>query len=306
MTPPRLPPFSALRAFEAAARHLSFKAAARELCVTPSAISHQVKTLEEHLGQPMFVRAANRLVLTGPGAAYCSALTAILSDLCAATGQATARAGAAPFRLQATAAFNARWLVPRLERCPLRETISIRNAAGAPETDFAANDADMIVHWGDSPIPGCHVLPMLKTGRYPVASPEVAARIGTPRDLLAEPLLRDEVMDGWAEWFRMAGVLAPDEALGGTFNANCELNMTAAERGQGVALAWDAIVRETLREGRLVRLFDVMTAPVTIYSVAYPAARADAPAVAAMRDWMLAESDEDGTSVAPPRITAAQ
>ncbi len=302
----RLPPFSALRAFEAAARHLSFKAAAEELCVTPSAISHQVKTLEEHLGQPVFLRAANRLVLTETGEAYCHALTSILSDLSAATGKAMADARTAPFRLQATAAFNARWLVPRLDRCPLREAISIRNAAGAPETDFAANDADMIIHWGDSPIPGCHVLPMLRTGRYPVARPDVAARIGTPQELLAEPLLRDEVMDGWAEWFRQAGVLAPTGRLGGTFNANCELNMTAAERGQGIALAWDAIVRQTLEEGRLVRLFDVMTPPVTIYSVAYPAARADDPRVAAMRDWLLAASEEDGTSVAPPQITAAQ
>lgn len=306
MTQRHLPPFSAIRAFEAAARHLSFKAAAEELCVTPSAVSHQVKTLEDHLGQPVFVRAANKLALTQAGEAYASTLTGILGDLFAATGRATARGKAGPFRVQATAAFNARWLVPRLNRCPLREALSVTTAAGAPDTDFATNDADLIVHWCDSPIPGCHVHPMLKSVRYPVASPEVAERIRTPQDLLKEPLLRDQVLDCWADWFRAAGVVAPEQSLGGTFNANCDINLTAAERGQGVSLAWDAIARATLEEGRLVRLFDVETEPVVIYSVAYPEARADDPRIAAMRDWLLHESMEDGTSADPRRIEAAQ
>lgn len=306
MTQRPLPPFSAIRAFEAAARHMSFKSAAEELCVTPSAISHQVKTLEEHLGQPMFVRAANKLMLTRAGEAYAGALSGIIGDLFAATGRATAGAKAGPFRVQATAAFNARWLVPRLNRCPLREALSVTTAAGAPDTDFTTNDADLIVHWLDSPIPGCHVLPMLKTVRYPVASPEVAARIRTPQDLLKEPLLRDQELDCWGDWFRAAGVVAPEESLGGTFNANCDINLTAAERGQGVSLAWDAIARATLEEGRLVRLFDIETEPVVIYSVAYPEARADDPRIAAMRDWLLHESMEDGTSAEPVRVEAAQ
>ncbi|MEQ8293835.1 MAG: LysR family transcriptional regulator [Roseovarius sp.] len=306
MTQRPLPPFSAIRAFEAAARHLSFKGAAEELCVTPSAISHQVRTLEDHLGQPVFVRAANRLALTRAGEAYAGALSGIITALVAATDGAMAGASAGPFRVQATAAFNARWLVPRLERCPLREALSVTTAAGAPDTDFASNDADLIVHWCDSPIPGCHVLPMLKSVRFPVASPEVAARIRRPRDLLNEPLLRDQVLDCWADWFRAAGVAAPEEGLGGRFNANCDINLTAAERGQGVALAWDAIARATLVEGRLVRLFDIETAPKVIYSVAYPEARADDPRIAAMRDWLLLESMEDGTGADPVRIEAAQ
>lgn len=306
MTPKRLPPFSALRAFEAAARHMSFKAAAEELCVTPSAISHQVKTLEEHLGQPVFIRAANRLVLTRAGQAFGQALSGIMNDLFAVTGAASEGAGTRPFRVVATAAFNARWLVPRLDRCPLRDTISLRNASGAPSTDFATNDADLIVHWGDSPIPGAHVHPMLKTGRYPVACPEIAKRIETPRDLLREWLLRDQVMDGWAGWFRLAGLEMPEGGPGGSFNAHCEINMTAAERGQGVSLAWDAIVRSTLVEGRLVRLFDLETAPVTIYSVAYPEARETDPRIAAMRDWLLHESASDGTGAAPAQVEAAQ
>ncbi|MEQ8897223.1 MAG: LysR family transcriptional regulator [Roseovarius sp.] len=306
MTQRPLPPFSAIRAFEAAARHLSFKAAAEELCVTPSAISHQVRTLEDHLGQQVFVRAANRLALTRAGAAYASALSTILGELFAATDAATAGSNAGPFRVQATAAFNARWLVPRLDRCPLREALSVTTAAGAPDTDFAGNDADLIVHWRDSPIPGCHVLPMLKSVRYPVASPEVAERIGTPQDLLNEPLLRDQVLDCWADWFRAAGVVVPDGGPGGTFNANCDINLTASERGKGVSLAWDAIARATLEEGRLVRLFDIETAPSVIYSVAYPEGRADDPRIKAMRDWLLHESMEDGTGADPVRIEAAQ
>lgn len=306
MPPKRLPPFSAIRAFEAAARHMNFKTAAEELCVTPSAISHRVRTLEEFLGRPVFVRAANRLTLTPSGQAYREALADILDDLIAATENASGGADAAPFRVLATAAFNARWLVLRLDRCPLRDMISLRNASGAPETDFSTNDADLIVHWGDTPIAGAEVHPMLTTGRYPVACPEIAGRIRTPEDLLGEWLLRDQVMDGWAGWFRLAGLAVPEDGLGGTFNAHCEINMTAAERGQGVALAWDAIARSTLEQGRLVRLFDIETEPVTIYSVAYPRARREDPRVVALRDWFLNESREDGTAAAPARLEAAQ
>ncbi|MEQ9258997.1 MAG: LysR family transcriptional regulator [Roseovarius sp.] len=301
-----LPPFSALRAFEAAARHMSFKAAAEELCVTPSAISHRIKALEAHLGRPLFLRGANRLSLTRAGAAYRDDLSRLLDGMRAATERATAPEKRGPFRVQATAAFNARWLLPRLDRCPLRDQLALRNAAGAPDTDFATNEADLIVHWGAEPIPGARVLPMLKTGRYPIARPDVAARIRRPQDLLAEPLLRDEVMDGWAEWFRVAGVVAPEAQLGATFNANCDINMSAAERGQGVALAYDAIARATLAEGQLVRLFEIETEPVVIYSVAYPEAREGDPRVAAMRDWLLHESAEDGTGAGAGEVAAAE
>lgn len=306
MPTPHLPPFSAIRAFEAAARHMSFRLAAEELCVTPSAISHQVRTLEDHLGRPVFLRAANRLHLTPAGRAYRDALSAILGDLVSATDAASADGATSPFRVQATAAFNARWMVPRLDRCPLRDNISLTTASGAPVTDFTTNDADLIVHWGDSPIPGAEVHPMLETGRYPVACPEIAERIRAPEDLLNEWLLRDQVMDGWAGWFRQAGFDVSEERMGGSFNAHCEINMVAAERGQGVCLAWDAIVRTTLKEGRLVRLFDTETEPVTIYSVAYPEARRHDRRVVALRDWFLNESLQDRTSPAPTRVEAAQ
>ncbi|SEK42548.1 LysR family transcriptional regulator, glycine cleavage system transcriptional activator [Roseovarius azorensis] len=296
----KLPSFSAVRAFEAAARHLSFKQAADELCLSPSAISHQIRALETYLDTALFERQGNRLVLTLTGRGYAGKLTDLLDTFDEST-RAVREAGSRPFRLLCTPGFAARWLVPRLDRLDFADRVRLRVSTGAPSTDFASNDADVVIQWSDSPIAGVRTDVLMTSNRYPVASPALQRRenIRTPEDLLRVTLMHDEVQDAWAEWFGAAGISPPAMPRGPVL-PNCELATTAAERGQGVALAYNALVRDTLAEGRLVRLFDTVTMPIVIYSLACPEARADDPMIREFHDWIFAEVAADGT--APRRL----
>lgn len=299
-----LPPFAAIRAFEAAARHMSMKEAAEELCVTPSAVSHQIRTLEGFLDTALFQRDHNRLVLTLTGRSYLGKLSGLLDALDDSTRDVRGRRD---LRVLATPGFAARFLVPRLSRFAHADAVRLRVSEGAPDTDFSRNDADVVIHWTDAPVPGVVVEPLMRTSRFPVISPELRDReaVRRPEDLLRMTLFHDEVMDAWPEWFRAAGVAPPDGPRGPRF-AHCELSSTAAERGQGVALGYDAVLRDTLRAGTLVRLFDTVTMPVTIYSVAYPESRGDDRVVRAFRDWIFAEAAAEGVVPDPGYAGAAE
>lgn len=292
----RLPPFSAVRAFEAAARHLSYKMAAEELCVTPSAVSHAIRALEDYLATDLFDRDGNTIRLSLTGRTYAGRLTRLLDGLDRSTREAQADREALVLRVLATPGFGARWLVPRLDRFAHADAVRLRVSDGAPSTDFATNDADVVLQWADAPAKGLIVEPLIMSGRYPVISPELKARedVRSPKDLLRLPLFRDEVDDSWDEWFRLAGLGSPGLPANPQF-PNCEYSTVAAENGQGVALAFEAVVRGTLESGRLIRLFDTVTLPWTVYALAYPEAREDEPLITAFRDWIIAESLGDGT-----------
>jgi LysR family glycine cleavage system transcriptional activator len=298
-----LPPFASVRAFEAAARHLSVKDAADELCVTPSAVSHQIRTLEDFLATGLFNRDGNRLTLTRTGETYLGRLSGLLDGLDASTREVRDRGR--ELRILATPGFAARWLVPRLDRLSFGNRIRLRVSQGAPDTDFLRNDADVVIHWTDTPLAGAVVEPLMASCRYPVISPALRDRekIETPADLLRARLIYDEVMDAWPEWFRAAGLGAPALPAGPRF-PHCELSTTAAERGQGVALAYDSVVRGTLAGGTLVRLFEAVTLPVTIYSLAYPQARAEDAMIREFRDWIMEEAARDGVLPGPDRAAA--
>jgi LysR family glycine cleavage system transcriptional activator len=300
----KLPPFAAVRAFEAAARHGSFKIAADELCLSPSAVSHQVRSLEEYLDTKLFERDGNRLRLTLTGQTYAPRLTHLLDAFEASTARVSP-SDDRQLRVLTTPGFAARWMVPRLDRLPFGRQIRLRVSEGAPCTDFATNDADVVIHWGDEPVDGVRVEPLMQSARYPVAHPDYAAReaIEHPSDLMRATLMHDEVMDAWAEWFRIAGVVPPQMPLGPTF-PNCEFATTAAEQGQGVSLAYDAVVRDTVASGRLVRLFDHVTMPIVIYSVAYPLHRADDPMIRSFADWIHGESLAHGSAL--PKMHVAE
>ena len=208
-------------------------------------------------------------------------------------------AGHRPFRVLCTPGFAARWLVPRLDGLSFGDRVRLRVSDGAPSLDFAANEADLVIQWADAPVRGVVTEPLMKSGRYPVISPALQAReaVETPEDLLRLTLMHDETMDAWEEWFEAAGVEAPVFPRGPTF-PNCELATTAAERGLGVSLAYDVVVRGTLEEGRLVRLFDTMVMPFVIYSVAYSEARSDDPMIREFSDWVHREVVQEGASPA--------
>lgn len=290
----KLPPFAAVKAFEATARHQSVKRAADELCLSPSAVSHQIKALEDYFDTALFERRGNRLRLTLTGRAYAGRMTGLLDAFDEST-RGIREAGRRPFRVISTPGFAARWLVPRLDRLSFGNRLRLRVSVGAPDTDFSSNDADLVIQWADDPIPGVITEPLMESGRYPVISPELKARedVRTPEDLKRLTLMHDETMDAWGEWFQTAGIAPPPLPRGPTF-PNCELATTAAERGQGVSLAYDAMVRGTLAEGRLVRLFDTVVMPFVIYSVAYAEARRDDPMIREFSAWIHAEAARDG------------
>lgn len=287
----RLPPFAAVRAFEAAARHLSFTRAAEELCLTQSAVSHQVKSLEAFLGTELFQRRPRGVALTAAGRAYLRELTEVLDRLDFSTRRVAASQARAPLRIRGTPAFAARWLVPRMHRFYARHPeIEWQVSTGLPPTDFARGDADVVIHWGAEPVAGARVEPFLESPRAPVAAPGLAetVRARRPADLLKVTLLHDQVQDGWGGWFESAGVAAPAAARGPRF-AHCDLVLAAAESGQGVALAYTTLIDRELASGRLVRLFDHETPPAIIYSLAYPEALADDPRIRAFRACIFNE-----------------
>lgn len=290
------PPFAAVRAFEAAARHKSFKRAADELCLSPSAISHQIRALEDYLDTALFERKASGIELTLTGRSYAGKLTRLL-DLFDETTRSVHTGQDRIFRILCTPGFAARWLVPRLDRLSFGDRVRLRVSEGAPSVDFATNESDLVIQWGEETVPGVCRERLMVSHRYPVICPELCARenIACPEDLLRLRLLHDETGDAWSEWFRAAGVTPPDFPRGPVF-PNCELATTAAEQGQGVSLAYDTMVRSTLDSGRLVRLFETVTLPIVIYSVAYPEARSSDPMIREFRDWIFAEVQSDNSA----------
>ncbi|WP_069300744.1 LysR substrate-binding domain-containing protein [Neptunicoccus sediminis] len=297
----RLPPFSAVKAFEAAARHLSFKAAAEELCLSPSAISHQIRALEDYLATALFRRQSNRISLTATGRSYAGHLSQLLDHLDDSTRQALGYKTGSNLRVLSTPGFAARWLLPRLAGFAHADLIRLHIAEAAPSTDFTTNDADVVIKWRDQAESGLDVVPFLRSARYPVASPELLKRtaISHPRELLRQTLFRDEVDDQWSEWFRAAGVVA-ELPKGDPIYPNCEYAATAAEAGLGISLAYEAVVESTVANGSLVRLFEPTTLPFTIYAIATEKTRRNDPLIRAFRDWLLAEAAGQAGAVAPP------
>lgn len=296
----RLPPLSAIMGFEAAARHSSFRRAAEELNLTQSAVSHQVKALEAFLGIALFERQANRIALTAEGRAYLGDVLDSLERLEAGSRRAQGEAtGIERLAVRGTPAFVSRWLIPRLDRFRRQEPgIELELSTGLPPTDFSGRDVDVIVHWGQEPVPGVRIDPFLSSSRFPVASPALLRRVEPlrqPQDLSRVTLLHDMVGDGWQGWLEQQGAATVDHAKGPRF-AHCDLVLAAAERGQGVALAFGALIDRELATGTLVQVFDEATAPILIYSLACLEGRAAVPKIAAFRAWIMAEA----RATAPP------
>ena len=287
----KLPPFAAVRAFEAAARHGSFKAAAEELNVTQSSISHQVKGLEDFLGITLFDRHAGGVSLTRRGDEYRGNLTAVLDSLDSATRRVTGTEAGGPLAVCATPAFTSRWLLPRLESFGRGfPEIEVDVITSDEPIAFPGDGVDVLIQYGEVPQEGIAVEPFLTSTRFPVCSPaylDSAPDIREPRDLARLTLLRDlNAYDEWADWLACADVPLSTPLRGPRF-AHCDLTLRAAEEGQGVALAYGALIDRELAEGRLVKLFDIETAPKVIYSLTCPERWSNRPRIAAFRNWVF-------------------
>lgn len=291
----RLPPFAAVRAFEAAARHENFTEAAVELNVTQSAISHQVKRLEAFLDTRLFQRGPHGVELTRAGRDYLAELTELLDRLDASTRRLREPDQAELLRIRATPAFTTRWLLPRMQDFQAAfPDLDYEVAIGLPPTDLSQGDVDVVVHWGAEPVPGARVEPFLRSARSPVSSRaflRAAPAIDSPADLLGVTLLHDKVQDGWPAWFDSCGVTAPAAWRGPRFD-HCELVLQAAEAGLGVALPYTALIQRELESESLVQLLHHETPPVVIYSLAYRECDAEDPKVGNFRDWVFDQATE--------------
>ena len=301
----KLPPFAAVRAFEAAARHGSFKNAAEELHVTQSAISHQVKRLEDFLGASLFHRNANGVDLTHCGTDYFGEVSSILDRLDASTERVTGEEACGPLAVRGTPAFTSRWLLPRMEGFNRAyPDIELEVTTTTDPMHFPADGVDILVQYGQEPAEGFKVDPFLSSARFPVCSPALLAKgpaIERPEDLMQVTLLRDVVGDDWATWFDCACPKIPDKIRGPRF-AHCELTLRAAEEGQGVALAYGNLIGRDLAEGRLIKLFDLETPRKVIYSLTCPEAWTNRPRIAAFWNWIFEQTAIDDHSKAPCAI----
>ena len=306
-----LPPLNALRVFEAAARHGSFTRAARELCVTQTAVSHQVRLLETHLGAALFARSPGKIELTHDGRAWAAALGDVFARLHAANRSlraATARARPL-VSVSVLPSFASRWLVPRLGRFFARQPdVDVRVSPSEQLVDFSRDGIDVGIRYGLGRYPGLVVDKLCDDAWVVVCAPTVLerARLRTAADLARVPLLRDDEPDVWASWLARRGVRGVDPTRGPELS-DSSMVVEAAVRGQGVALARLALCADELATGRLVRPFPRLKPEPTgrAYYLAIPAASLQRPEVAAFRDWVRAEIRSlDGAVPPATRATA--
>ncbi len=301
----RVPPFAALRAFEAAARHLSFKKAAAELFVTPSAISQQVKQLEDHLGVALFRRLTRALQLTTEGEAMLPQVRDGLGSLSAALALVRAPSvSEGPLTVSAPPSFSTRWLLPRLKdfakthpEIDLRLTSSLEMIDGRG-AESSQSPEPIAIRYGDGDYAGSRVDRIFQAAYVPVCSPrllEGREALNEPADLRHHTLIHDDTVPDaaaratWSEWLAQEGVEGVDAQRGPHFTDG-SLAIEAAADGLGVALALRPLVCSDIRAGRLAIPFDTALPTQYAYYLVTPESARNRPDLAKFRDWILAEA----------------
>lgn len=295
-----LPPLNALRAFEAAARHLSFTKAADELHVTQAAISHQVKGLEDHLGVKLFRRLTRSLLLTEEGKALLPELRTAFDQMAHAVQRVRIRGGQQTLNISTMTTFAMSWLVPRLPNFQAAHPeIEVRISTTQRLVDFAREDVDLATRYGFGPWPGLAAHKLFDDVLTPLCSPALAAKLKRPEDLRGVTLLHEhpEPSD-WTFWCAKFGVDGIDGRKGPRFDST-RIAVQAAIGGLGVAIGAPNVLIEELATGRLVQPFpEMVVGNGKAFWLVYPETSADQPKVRAFRDWILAES----TAMRPPPI----
>jgi LysR family glycine cleavage system transcriptional activator len=295
-----LPPLSALRAFEAAARHMSFSRAATELHVTPAAISHQIHALEEDLGIRLFHRMNRSIELTASAKVLLPGLTEAFAGIQSSVRRLRAHNDTGTLTVTASPSFAAKWLVLRLhrfqEKCP---EVDARISATDAVVDIAKGDYDIAVRYGAGRYPGLEVELLMRNEVFPACSPQLLTNgppLRTPADLPAHALIHDQAIERdplaptWPMWLKAAGVKNVPATSGISFN-NMHLALDAAIAGHGVVLAQNTIAAADLAAGRLVRLFSLALPDQFAYYIVTAPGALERPKVRAFRDWLRCEAD---------------
>lgn len=303
---PRHPaPLNALRTFEAAARLLSFNAAARQLFVTPAAVSQQIRNLETYLGVALFQRNHRSVMLTEQGQALATTLGELFAQLDVALDRAMSRASA-EVRVTTMESVAAKWLAPRLHRFHRQwPDIRVRIETGDEHANFVRGGFDVGIRYGLGGYSGVHAERLMAAQAFPVCSPSflasVSSALNEPDDLHHCTLLHDESAAGrpgvptWSDWLHSQDVSGADADRGPVFSS-IHLAQEAAIAGLGVALGIAPLVQEDLRQGRLVKPFHHEMENAYAFWLILRDETTPRNAIDAFCQWLKTEAAEDSTS----------
>jgi LysR family glycine cleavage system transcriptional activator len=293
----RLPPTAALRAFESASRHLSYTRAANELSITQSAVSHQIRHIEELWELKLFLRQGRRIVLTGAGQALAPIVRDFINRLTSKLAELRPKEErSASLRVSLLQSFAFKWLVPRLGQfSQTHPNINIWISTTEELIDFSMSEVDVGIRLGHGGWAGLYEEPILREYVFPVCSPRFLSRIrppGKPEDLLRLPLIyrhSDDICPRWRDWFKDAGVNIKSLPTGSKFS-DSSMSVQAAIDDFGIALARSAHVEDDLASGRLVKLFDILSPSSVAYYFVCPKGREEEPNIKAFHDWLSVEA----------------
>lgn len=289
----KLPPLTAIKTFEAAARHKNFKSAAAELHVTPAAVSLQIRQLEEWLGEPLFDRSGKTVELSAKGEAYLPEITQALNLLANATEQMLNDDAAGPLRITVLPSFAHQWLLPRLAHFKAAfPTIDLVVETSPDNRDSSSRQFDLAIRSGTGRWRGMHAELIAEETLTPMCSPALLAASGpiqSTADLLRFPLLHDTPRDGWARWLHAQGWEGVAPNRGYTFHDSAMV-LQAAAAGLGIALGRVFLATDELAAGKLLT-----PCPATIkndysYWLLTPQDAAKSERVRLFRDWLMAEA----------------
>ncbi|MGY3236304.1 MULTISPECIES: transcriptional regulator GcvA [unclassified Bradyrhizobium] len=288
----RLPSLNGLRAFEAAARHLSFTLAASELNVTQTAISHQIRRLEEELGIRLFIRQNRALALTPEARDYLPGVRAAFNDLRLATDRLLRKDDDKVLTVSTIASLAAKWLLPRLT--DFQEShpgIDVRITTSTSLVDFQRDNVDAAIRYGRGQWPGVRADWLMADELFPVCSPSLLRGdkpLRTPADLKDHVLLHTNNSDDWRLWLTAAGL-----ATGMSHQPGITFDMTfmtvqAAIDGMGVAMGRTSYVQDDIAKGRLVVPFRIALPSNAGFYLVSPDGRRESAKLAAFRQWLIA------------------
>ena len=288
----RLPPLTALRAFDAAARHMSFQQAAAELNVTPAALSFQIKSLEEHLGAPLFRRLNRAVELTEAGRALAPGAKDGFETLGAAWRAARRTTDSGSVTVTAGPAFTAKWLAPRLyDFARAHPDIELKVSASFKTMDFLRDEIDVAIRFGFGQDDGLHSTALKEEWVTPVMTPELAEQYPTPESLTDAPLITDDSIDSlalasnWGTWFKAAGVdFSPQHSL---HFSQPDHALDAAITGTGVTLGRSTLINFDLAIGRLIAPYKVALGTGAKFRILCLKGHEDRPSIKAIREWVL-------------------
>lgn len=283
----RLPPLNTMRLFEAAGRLLSFKMAAAELHVTPSAVSHGVQSLEDWLGITLFIRGNRSLALSEAGIAYLPQVKKALDLLAKASASLPGRLATRRLSVSVAPSFGLLWLVPHLPRLQARHSaIEIAIDTSHQQVAFPRDGVDLAIRMGRGDWAGLDAVHLVTEQLVPVCAPYLAATLRHPADLARATLLRvADVSEDWQSWFDLANV-APIAGAGSLSFDTIHMALEAAVQGLGVVIGRLPLMAGDLAAGRLVPVFGPPRSCATGYWLVAPSETLQRPDVKAFRQWI--------------------